>query len=304
MRLEPHQIELRYQDVRISHPPQEARLTASVLAEGQRHPVLVFRDGDRYVLVDGYRRVRALGTLRRDVVLALDLDCDEPEALLRAWRGSVGRRFEAIEEAWMLRDLVHAHGVLQRELAVRMGRTVSWISRRLALVDVLPEDVQRRLQRGEVCAHAAQKVLVPLARANPKGCSRFVETIAAERLSTRQMAQWWQAWRSADAEGRERLIREPMLYLRSVAALDRHVAAPKETPEGRAAATLASVASICWRSRTVLERLLREHPELRAHPSVRGGADAAQRAWCALWKSLEVLDAGYGHTGGDPEAHG
>lgn len=304
MMLEHHQIESRYRDLRVSDPAREARLAASLLAEGQRHPVLVFRDAERFVLVDGYRRVRALASLSRDVVLALDLACDEPEALLRAWRASVGRRVEAIEEAWMLRELSRTHGLSLRDLSSRTGRTASWVSRRLGLLGALPEDVQQRLQRGEVCAHVAQKVLVPLARANAADCSRFVAAIAAERLSSRQIAQWWRAWRSADAEARARLVREPLLYLRTVAAVDRRIALPAETPEGRATATLAAVATACWKARGVMERLLREHPELSAHESVGSGADATRRAWCALTKSLEVIDAGRGHAHGHPEARG
>lgn len=304
MMLEHHQIEMRYRDLRVCDPAREARLAASLLSEGQRHPVLVFRDAERFVLVDGYRRVRALASITRDVVLALDLECDEAEALLRAWRESVGRRVEAIEEAWMLRELSRTHGLSLRDLSARTGRTASWVSRRLGLVSALPEDVQQRLRRGEVCAHVAQKVLVPLARANAEDCSRLVAAVAGERLSSRQIAQWWRAWRSADAETRARLVREPLLYLRAVAAIDRRVALPAETPEGRAAATLAAVASSCWKARGVMERLLREHPELSAHQSVGSGADATRRAWCALTKSLEVIDAGRGHAHGHPEARG
>jgi ParB family chromosome partitioning protein len=304
MMLEHHQIETRYRDLRLLDPAREARLVASLLAEGQRHPVLVFRDAERFVLVDGYRRVRALTSLSRDVVLALDLECDEAEALVRAWRVSVGRRVEAIEEAWMLRELSLRHGLSLGEIASRTGRTVSWVSRRLGLVSALPEDVQQCLRRGEVCAHVAQKVLVPLARANAQDCSRFVTTIAGARLSSRQIAQWWRAWRSADAETRARLVRDPLLYLRTVAAVDRRAAMPVETPEGRAVATLAAVSSACWKARAVMTRLLGEHPELSAHESVGNGADATRRAWCALTKSLEVIDAGRGHAHGHPEARG
>ena len=99
MELERHQIELRYEAMRIRDPSREARLAASLATEGQRHPVLVFRDeGAGLVLVDGYRRVRALASLGRDTVLAMDLACAEIEALLVAWRMAVSRRAEALEE--------------------------------------------------------------------------------------------------------------------------------------------------------------------------------------------------------------
>ncbi|MBI5511425.1 MAG: ATP-binding protein [Deltaproteobacteria bacterium] len=133
MELEHHQIELRYEALRLRDPAREARLTASLLAEGQRHPVLVFADSATgFVLVDGYRRVRALRSLGRDAVAAMDLGCDEVEAMMRAWRLAGGRRLEALEEAWLVRELLGPHGLGQRELGRRMGRTASWVCRRLA----------------------------------------------------------------------------------------------------------------------------------------------------------------------------
>lgn len=291
MQIERHQIELRYQSQRLVDPAREARLTASLLAEGQRHPVLVFtEEPGRFVLVDGYRRVRALTALRVDVVAALDLECDEVEALLRAWQQGVSRRPEALEEAWMLRDLMDTHGRTQHALGARMGRSTSWISRRLALLDVLPAVVQEHLQRGAVCAHAAQRVLVPLARANKGHCERLMAVIAREKLSARQLDQWWRAWRSADTEGRERLVTDPMLYLRVVARVDRPVALPAETPEGRAAALLGAVAGACFKARTQLTRLLGDHPELRAHTAVRDAAGHTRTAWKALSTCTEGLD--------------
>jgi hypothetical protein len=43
-----------------------------------------------------------------------------------------------------------------------LTRSVSWVSRRLALVRELPESIQEHVRRGEIVAHAAEKYLVPL----------------------------------------------------------------------------------------------------------------------------------------------
>jgi hypothetical protein len=303
MELEHHEIELRYEALRLRDPARESRLAASLLAEGQRHPVLVITvPGARAVLVDGYRRVRALAAIHRDVVQALDLTCAADEALLRAWRLGVGRRPEAIEEAWLLRELRDEHGLAQRDLAVRTGRTVSWVSRRLALVAVLPEAVQARLRAGAVGAYAAQRVLVPLARANPAHCERFVEVLAREPLSARQLAQWWRAWRAGDAAVRERLVADPLLYLRTVAAVDRRLVLPAESPEGRAAALLGTVAGACRRARAQLGPLLTTHPELTAHDGVHAATRQARGAWQALTDALEMIDAGRRPADRDPDA--
>ena len=303
MDLERHQIELRYEAMRIRDPAREARLAASLAAEGQRHPVLMFRVADAgFVLVDGYRRVRALASLGRDVVLAMDLACDEPEALLRAWRMVMGRPTEALEEGWLVRELLDTHGVSQRDLAQRMGRSGSWICRRLALTQALPPAAVEAVRAGRVCAHTAQKVLVPLARANAAHCERLVEALVKERPSSRQMAQWWSAWRAGDAAVRERLVREPMLYLRAVAAVDRRVTPAAETPEGSVARRLGSVAGSCWKARTELARLLGEHPEVSASESVHAAARQTRTAWSALEGALEVIGAGRSEANDHPDA--
>jgi ParB/RepB/Spo0J family partition protein len=291
MQIERHQIELRYQSLRVVDPAREARLAASLLAHGQRQPVLVFaEEPGRFVLVDGHRRLRALTALRVDVLSAMDLECAEADALLRAWQLGMSRRPEAIEEAWLVRELMDTHGLSQHALAAQMGRSTSWISRRTAILDVLPAAVQEHLRRGAVCAHAAQRVLVPLARANTDHCARLMESVARHKLTSRQLDQWWRAWRAADATERERLVSDPALYLRVVAKVGRAVSLPPETPEGRAAALLQAVAGACFKARTQLVRLLADHPELRAHAAVAHAAGHARTAWAALSTCTEGFD--------------
>ena len=61
------QIELRYAALRVIDSGRQARLVASLAREGQHSPVLaVVEEDDRYVLIDGYRRVTAMTSLGRD----------------------------------------------------------------------------------------------------------------------------------------------------------------------------------------------------------------------------------------------
>jgi len=53
------------------------------------------------------------------------------------------------------------------ELARRFDRSVSWVSRRLALVEVLPEAIQQQVREGKIPARVALKFLAPVARAEP-----------------------------------------------------------------------------------------------------------------------------------------
>jgi hypothetical protein len=69
MDLEFHQLDLRYQSLRRRAPEREKRLLASLAQHGQQAPIVVVTaEGGARVVVDGYKRVRALKTLKADTV--------------------------------------------------------------------------------------------------------------------------------------------------------------------------------------------------------------------------------------------
>jgi ParB family chromosome partitioning protein len=260
MEIELHQLDLRYAGLRVADRPEDSRLVASLVRAGQQSPVLVVR-GDQegaYRLVDGFRRVRALRALARDTVEALVLDLDDAEALLLCYRARARDRLTAIEEAWLLRELVETHGLGQAELALRLERSESWVSRRLALVRELPESVQERVRLGRLCPQAAMRYLVPLARAKPAECERLVERLGSQRPSVRQMAALYAAWKSARPAARARIVEEPLLYLKT----EREVSRPAPAEAGpveadRLVADLELVAQLCFRLRRRLREVTR-----------------------------------------------
>ena len=70
MQLELHQLELRYEALRRRAPEQEKRLLAALAQHGQQAPIVVVGgEGGRAVVVDGYKRLRALRQLKADTVL-------------------------------------------------------------------------------------------------------------------------------------------------------------------------------------------------------------------------------------------
>jgi ParB/RepB/Spo0J family partition protein len=215
VRLEVHELSLRYQDLRIADRAQEARLLGSLAAHGQQSPVLVHASASgQRVLLDGYRRVRALQALAQDLVMAVELTVPTVDALVLAHRAAAERRLSALEDGWLLRELVEVEQQSQPELAVRLQRSVSWVSRRLSLVCVLPEVVQQRVRQGLLPAQAAMRYLVPLARANAEECAALAENLGARRTSVREVERIYRAWLSADEEGRRRIVSEPRLLLR------------------------------------------------------------------------------------------
>jgi ParB-like chromosome segregation protein Spo0J len=267
---------LKYADLRVLDPARVARLAGALAREEQRAPVLVAGDG---VLVDGYHRVAALREIGRDLVQAMQLDVPEPEALVLAWRLETGRRKNAIEEGWLLVELVEAHGRTQVALAAELRRTRSWVSQRLGLVRALPDDVQAAVRSARVPAQAAMKSLLPLARIDRDAASRVVAA-ATEPLTVRQWARVVASWRKADPEGRRRIEENPLLLLRTEEAT---AAVPLDAEE-RVARDLEAVAGLCGRVR----RQVRDGVFARANSSPSGAAwEQAKGAFVALEREVE-----------------
>jgi hypothetical protein len=103
----------------------------------------------RYVVIDGYKRIAALERLGRDTVEAVVWLMSEAAAVLRDRSLRRSEHKTALEVGLLLAELERRfdHGL--DELARRFDRSVSWVSRRLALVEILPEAIQQQVREGQ-----------------------------------------------------------------------------------------------------------------------------------------------------------
>lgn len=225
MDLEFHQLDLRYERLRRHDAEREKRLVASLARIGQQVPVVVVNgESDRFVLVDGYKRVRALVRLREDTVLATRWDLCEADALLLERLMLRQGGDPPLEQGWLLRELRDRFQLAIEELARRFDKSPSWASRRLGLVEALPESIQGHVQHGRITPHAAMRFFVPLARANMQEAIQLADVLAPLRLSTRKTGLLCVAFASGSERVRASLLAEPALFLRarnSTASLDK-----------------------------------------------------------------------------------
>jgi ParB/RepB/Spo0J family partition protein len=220
VQLELSQIERRYDHLRIHDRAGFGALCDSLATHGQQSPLLVVAgdEADTYILIDGHARMRAMERLGWDVCGVVVLALDEIGALILCQQ--LGRHSDALEQAWLVGELIERHGWTPTQVATQLGRTPSWISRRLALVRVLPQSVQQAVRSGQIVAHAAMKALVPLARANKSHCERLVAAVGRTHLSVRQWEALYGGWRRAEPAERERIVAEPLLYLKVIEAAE------------------------------------------------------------------------------------
>jgi ParB/RepB/Spo0J family partition protein len=218
MQLEFHQLDRRWGHLRVRHPARQRRLLASLAATGQQTPIVVVAvagQPDRYLVIDGYQRLAALQLLGRDTVEAVVWPMGEAEAVLldRSLRWS-GQE-TALEQGWLLQELEQRCGYGLEELARRFDRSTSWVSRRLALVELLPEAIQQQVREGQIPAQVAMKFLIPVARVSPGDCGRMAAALAQHACNTRQAGQLYAAWRSSSAAIRKRILDDPALFFKT-----------------------------------------------------------------------------------------
>jgi ParB family transcriptional regulator, chromosome partitioning protein len=137
MRLEFHQLDRRWEHLRVRAPHRQRRLLASLAESGQQTPIVVVLSKDnceRYLVIDGHKRIAALQQLGRDTVEATVWAMSEAEALLLDRTMRFSRPETALEQGWLLSEMEQRFGYSLEELARRFDRSTSWVSRRLALV--------------------------------------------------------------------------------------------------------------------------------------------------------------------------
>ncbi len=102
------------------------------------------------LVIDGHKRIAALQQLGRDTIEATVWPMDEAEALLLSRSLRFSPQESALEQGWLLSEMERSFGYSLDELARRFDRSMSWVSRRLALVELLPEAVQQRVREGNL----------------------------------------------------------------------------------------------------------------------------------------------------------
>ena len=298
MDIEIGQLDRRYETLRTRSAARERRLLASLAEIGQQVPIIVVRDDARLVVVDGYKRVRALARLGVDLVSSVEWTLGEPDALLLERLLRTGEADSAIEQGWFLRELSTRFGLGLDELARRFDRTKSWVSRRIALISDVPASVQEHVRAGAIGAHAAMKYLVPLARANEDDCVRLANAIAPLRLSNRQVGELYATYMAANASGRELLLRDPMLVLEARA----EIAAEGATPCEQLLDDLHIVAAVARRAHKRLVGGAADGADAAARELVRLACGNAHDEVERLKRrcTREVGDVGPRNAHGDP----
>ncbi len=265
----------RYGRLRVVDRRRETQLMALLEEQGQQDAIVVVDEGDgRYVVVDGHKRVRALKRLRRDTVKAQVWAASSQEALAATYRSANRQGYNAIEEGWLVYEL---HRIGKWDLgktATALGRSKSWASRRLGLVEQLPDWLGQAVAGGSLGAHAAATYLAPLTRVNGEQGRTLAEKIAGMDLSNRQMRALCAGYRAAGSAARGKIAEDPGRFIQALEAAGKGSRNPTlSEAEDRALKALELLGNVALGLVRNLPRVL--------------GYDAGPTARAVLWPAWE-----------------
>lgn len=172
----------------IFDPEQIEELAESIKEVGLLQPIVVRPLGrDKYELVMGERRLRAVKEAGLDVIPAIIRPTEEADLLRDALLENLHRvQLNPLEEASAYQQLLSDFGCTQEELASRIKRSRPQISNTLRLLN-LPTSVQKRVAAGVLSAGHARALL---GLNTPVDMEKLATRIVAEGLSVRATEEW------------------------------------------------------------------------------------------------------------------
>ncbi len=171
----------KYGSLRIVNPRADEAMLKSLQRYGQLTPVVCARI-EGYELIDGFKRLRACRRIGKETLKARILEATERVCKAAIIQLNHLRPIRELEEAMVLASLHREDGLTQTEIAVLLGRHKSWVSRRIALVEKLCEEVLEDIRLGLLPATVGRE-LATLPRGNQK---ELAASLVKHRLSTRE----------------------------------------------------------------------------------------------------------------------
>ncbi len=218
--LEWHQLDVRYADIRIHTQTAINRLIRSIQSHGLLIPVLVVpwrsaESSERWVVIDGYLRIAAFQALRHDSIEVVVSSHTMKDALIDLYRQNTSRVWEAYEEAKLAQTLISEHQLSQTEVAQQLGKSKSWVSYRLQLLQDLPEFVEQAIRQGVLSTWTTQRIILPFARANSEGAKKLVKYLETKTHASRDIQAYYTHYLSSNRQTRKNMLDEPQHFFKA-----------------------------------------------------------------------------------------
>lgn len=160
-------------------------LCQTIKTHGVIQPIVVRKRAERYELIAGERRLRAVKLLTLPTIPAIVRDMNDTQAASVALIENLQREgLTSIEEAIAYKKLIELHGLTQEALAQRLGKGQSTVANKLRLIQ-LPKEVQEGLMLRKIGERHARALLQ--VNDNPQLLQRLYQDVVSKDLTVKQL---------------------------------------------------------------------------------------------------------------------
>lgn len=134
-------------------------LTNSIKQYGVLQPIVVRKKGEKYEIIAGERRWRAAKEAKLDKIPCIIKEVDDKESLKLALIENIQREnLNPIEEAYAYKTLIDEYSLTQEEVAQALGKSRSYISNTLRLLN-LDEEIIQYIHEGKITSGHGKALL-------------------------------------------------------------------------------------------------------------------------------------------------
>jgi len=233
-------------------------LAKDLKAWGQHKPILVRphpTSSNKYQVVDGEHRVRALRKIGQALVRAEVHMLSDEEAFFRAMRINQlhGKPLEELEEACHINKMIAVFGYTEEQVAKRFKKSQQWVSQRRSLAVSIDSKVEDYVTRRLVTSSHA----VELAELPKEDQTQIVDKIVEKRLPVRATRVLVHAYKEAKTpEEKQHILSKPVKVYSSLyneaEALKRSLTTKPDQPvfQVLTCPVCGNKVAINWNSRT------------------------------------------------------
>ncbi|MBF0548773.1 MAG: ParB N-terminal domain-containing protein [Candidatus Riflebacteria bacterium] len=210
------EIGTKYSSLRFINPKADLVIERSIEQYGQISPVVCTKTvSGNYELIDGFKRLRALKKLRKELLKVKTIECPETSCKVAIIQfNKASKTISDIEEAMVLQSLFKDHFLSQNEISILVGKHKSWVSRRIALVEKLNPAILHEIGLGLLAVSIARE-LTKLPRGNQP---EVLEIIRKNRINSRNTSKLTHLLKTASKNDFKIILASPWDFLKNTAS--------------------------------------------------------------------------------------
>lgn len=213
-----HLLDMPYTHTRVKNNNAIRSLKKSIGRIGQTTPVTTVKNGERFILIDGYLPYHALKANNQETIIVAVVNKNEDDALFDLLITSKPeRKLEVIEYATIIKSIRDKFNKWTLEqIGNRINRDKSWVSRQINLVESLPDEILQAVMSGNISSWTAARILAPLARANLNDAKKITSYLQKNPMSTREIAELYEHYKKSNRSIRGRIVSDPQLFMKDL----------------------------------------------------------------------------------------